>query len=473
MNEACAGGTGAFLDQMSAALGLPLDELNRLAGEASISHPIASRCGVFAKTDVVGLLNAGIPKSEIARSVFDAVAEQAVGGLSCGRPLRGRVALLGGPLSFLSELREAFARRLARNSVTLELFADAQYAVAHGAALENSPQGAQAEEHLWTLENLIEAVGREAVNLVDKRNGPKPLFDSEDERKAFLDRHAKACVPTIDLSKASGDLFLGIDLGSTTAKGVLITSDGEICCTWYESNQGAPLQQLMPRVKKLAQSLPPGARIRSVLTTGYGADLAAAALGSSMTEVETLAHQKAASSFIPDATFVIDIGGQDMKCLKVENGLITSVALNEACSSECGAFLESFSKQLGLTMPEFVQAALRSKHPVDLGSRCTVFMNSKVREAQRDGATSEDIAAGLCISVVRNALEKVLRISSPEELGDKVVVQGGTFLNDGVLRAFEKYTGLQVIRPQLAGLMGAYGSALLARERTNDQTPVW
>lgn len=242
MNEACAGGTGAFLDQMSAALGLPLDELNRLAGEASISHPIASRCGVFAKTDVVGLLNAGIPKSEIARSVFDAVAEQAVGGLSCGRPLRGRVALLGGPLSFLSELREAFARRLARNSVTLELFADAQYAVAHGAALENSPQGAQAEEHLWTLENLIEAVGREAVNLVDKRNGPKPLFDSEDERKAFLDRHAKACVPTIDLSKACGDLFLGIDLGSTTAKGVLITSDREICCTWYESNQGAPLQ---------------------------------------------------------------------------------------------------------------------------------------------------------------------------------------------------------------------------------------
>lgn len=436
MNEACAGGTGAFLDQMSAALGLPLDELNCLAGKAATSHPIASRCGVFAKTDVVGLLNSGIPKSEIARSVFDAVAEQAVGGLSCGRPLRGRVALLGGPLSFLSELRAAFARRLARNSVKLELFADAQYAVAHGAALESSTQGAHANERLWTLENLIDAVGREAVNL-DKRTGPKPLFDNEDERRAFLDRHAKARIPTIDLSQASGDLFLGIDLGSTTAKGVLITSDGEICCTWYEGNQGAPLQQLMPRVKKLTELLPAAARIRSVLTTGYGADLAAAALGSSMTEVETLAHQKAASSFIPDVTFVIDIGGQDMKCLKVENGLITSVALNEACSSGCGAFLESFSKQLGLTLPEFVQAALRSEHPVDLGSRCTVFMNSKVREAQRDGASSEDIAAGLCISVVRNALEKVLRISSPEDLGDKVVVQGGTFLNDGVLRAFE------------------------------------
>lgn len=472
MNEACAGGTGAFLDQMSAALGLPLDELNCLAGKAATSHPIASRCGVFAKTDVVGLLNSGIPKSEIARSVFDAVAEQAVGGLSCGRPLRGRVALLGGPLSFMSELRAAFARRLARNSVKLELFADAQYAVAHGAALESSTRGAHADKRLWTLENLIDAVGREAVNL-DKRTGPKPLFDNEDERRAFLDRHAKARIPTIDLSQASGDLFLGIDLGSTTAKGVLITSDGEICCTWYEGNQGAPLQQLMPRVKKLTESLPAAARIRSVLTTGYGADLAAAALGSSMTEVETLAHQKAASSFIPGVTFVIDIGGQDMKCLQVENGLITSVALNEACSSGCGAFLESFSKQLGLTLPEFVQAGLRSEHPVDLGSRCTVFMNSKVREAQRDGASSEDIAAGLCISVVRNALEKVLRISSPEDLGDKVVVQGGTFLNDGVLRAFEKYTGLQVIRPQLSGLMGAYGAALLARERTNEQTPVW
>ena len=313
MNEACAGGTGAFLDQMSAALGLPLDELNCLAGKAATSHPIASRCGVFAKTDVVGLLNSGIPKSEIARSVFDAVAEQAVGGLSCGRPLRGRVALLGGPLSFLSELRAAFARRLARNSVKLELFADAQYAVAHGAALESSTRGAHANERLWTLENLIDAVGREAVNL-DKRTGPKPLFDNEDERRAFLDRHAKARIPTIDLSQASGDLFLGIDLGSTTAKGVLITSDGEICCTWYEGNQGAPLQQLMPRVKKLTESLPAAARIRSVLTTGYGADLAAAALGSSMTEVETLAHQKAASSFIPDVTFVIDIGGQDMKC---------------------------------------------------------------------------------------------------------------------------------------------------------------
>lgn len=472
MNEACAGGTGAFLDQMSTALGLPLEELNRLASLASTSHPIASRCGVFAKTDVVGLLNAGIPKSEIARSVFDAVAEQAIGGLSCGRPLQGRVALLGGPLSFLSELRQAFARRLSRNAVTLELVADAQYAVAHGAALDCLNQSTQSTETQWTPEKLINAVGEEAAN-PDKKTGLKPLFENEEERKAFIERHAKAVIPTIDLDRACGDLFLGIDLGSTTAKGVLMTADGEICYTWYESNQGAPLQQLMPRVQKLTENLPAGSRIRSILTTGYGADLAAAALGTTMTEVETLAHQRAASSFIPDASFVIDIGGQDMKCLKVENGLITSVALNEACSSGCGAFLESFSKQLELSMPEFVEAALSAKHPVDLGSRCTVFMNSKVREAQRNGAGSADIAAGLCISVVRNALEKVLRLSSPDELGQKVVVQGGTFLNDGVLRAFEKFTGLQVIRPQLSGLMGAYGAALLARERTDANTSVW
>lgn len=468
MNEACAGGTGAFLDQMSSTLGLPLAELNRLAGEAAVSHPIASRCGVFAKTDVVGLLNAGIPKAEIARSVFDAVAEQAVGGLSCGRPLKGNVALLGGPLSFLSELRNAFARRLAHNNVALRHFAFAQYAVAHGAALQPVSQ----QDRLWTLDGLIEAVGREAVN-ADRREGPKPLFANDAERKAFTARHSRAQIPTIDLSSARGNLFLGIDLGSTTAKGVLITEKGEICTTWYENNRGAPLQQLLPRIEKISHELPEGARIRSILATGYGADLAAAALGSPLTEVETLAHQRAASAFIPDATFVIDIGGQDMKCLKVEHGLITSVALNEACSSGCGAFLETFSKQLGLTMPEFVQAAMRSRHPVDLGSRCTVFMNSKVREAQKDGASPEDIAAGLCISVVRNALEKVLRITTPEYLGDKVVVQGGTFLNDAVLRAFEKYTHLEVIRPQLAGLMGAYGAALLAQERTTDAVPVW
>ena len=471
MNEACAGGTGAFLDQMATALGLPLDELNRLASKTEVSHPIASRCGVFAKTDVVGLLNSGVAKSEIARSVFEAVAEQTIGGLSCGRPLKNRVALLGGPLTFLSELRAAFCRRLSANRIELLHFENAQYAVAHGAALD-AGDDSHDDGRLWTLAGLIEAVGRESVN-ADRRTGPSPLFADAAERRAFQERHARALIPVTDLEQTNGDLYLGIDLGSTTAKGVLMTSEGKICSTWYESNRGAPLQQLLPRIRNLVERLPAGTRIRSILATGYGADLAAAALGTTLTEVETLAHQKAASSFMDDATFVIDIGGQDMKCLKIEHGLITSVALNEACSSGCGAFLESFAGQLGLTMPQFVAAALNSRHPVDLGSRCTVFMNSKVREAQRDGAGPDDIAAGLCISVVRNALEKVLRISSPSELGKHVIVQGGTFLNDAVLRAFEKYTGLEVVRPQIAGLMGAYGAALLARERTSAQVPVW
>lgn len=472
MNEACAGGTGAFLDQMATALGLSLDELNRLAGQARVSHPIASRCGVFAKTDVVGLLNAGVPKSEIARSVFDAVAEQAIGGLSCGRPLKNRVALLGGPLSFLSELRAAFARRLAKNRVTLKHVEGAQYAVAHGAALDAAVSVKPDADRLWSITGLIEAINRQAVNN-ERRTRPQPLFENALERQRFVERHAKARVETIELERASGDLYLGIDLGSTTVKAVLINSAGQICFQCYESNRGAPLHQLMPRVRELLENLPEGARIRSILTTGYGADLAAAALGTHMTEVETLAHQKAAAAFLSAATFVIDIGGQDMKCMKIEGGLITSVALNEACSSGCGAFLESFAKQLGLSMPQFVEAAVGARHPVDLGSRCTVFMNSKVREAQRDGAAAEDIAAGLCISVVRNALEKVLRLSSRDELGTQVVVQGGTFLNDAVLRAFEKYTGIEVIRPQLAGLMGAYGAALLARERSATLQVPW
>lgn len=472
MNEACAGGTGAFLDQMAATLGLSLQELNAMASEASVSHPIASRCGVFAKTDVVGLLNAGTPKSEIARSVFDAVAAQTVGGLSCGRPLKERVALLGGPLCFLSELRAAFARRLAKNNVTLALMENAQYAVAYGAALQADDAAEADPQQAQTIEALRQRIG--ALSVSDAEcTGPEPLFADESERRAFADRHAKASIPVKALQQAQGDLYLGIDLGSTTVKGVLIDEAGDIVQTWYESNQGAPLLQLLPRLHALVDKLPAGSRIRSILTTGYGADLAAAALGTPLTEVETLAHQRAAAAFITDATFVIDIGGQDMKCLKVERGLITSVALNEACSSGCGAFLENFAQQLHLTMPQFVQAALTAKRPVDLGSRCTVFMNSKVRQAQRDGAGTDDIAAGLCISVVRNALEKVLRLSSPKALGDRVVVQGGTFMNDAVLRAFEKYTHLEVIRPKIAGLMGAYGAALLARERTNGQTPVW
>ena len=434
MNEACAGGTGAFIDQMAALLSTDAAGLDELALSATVSHPIASRCGVFAKTDLVALLNSGVPRSEAARSVFDAVAEQTISGLACGRPIRGKIVFLGGPLSFLKGLRESFIRKLEGPGQSFTALDDAHFAVAHGAALtaDESPE----------LANLGELTDRFAKVRVEAGAGRLPaLFANDEELAAFRARHEKEKVERADLSEARGDLYLGIDLGSTTVKGVLIDGDGRFLSAWYERNEGNPLERLFPRVKTLAASLPEGARIRSICTTGYGAELAKAALGANWAEVETLAHQRAAAHFAPDVSYVIDIGGQDMKCLAVKDGLISGVTLNEACSSGCGSFLQTFSDQLELTLPEFVAAALRSRAPVDLGTRCTVFMNSKVRQAQRDGASTDDIAAGLCHSIVRNALYKVLRIRNADELGKHVVVQGGTFLNDGVLRAFETHIG--------------------------------
>lgn len=465
MNEACAGGTGAFIDQMAALLSTDPAGLNELAADAQVSHPIASRCGVFAKTDLVALLNAGVSRAEAARSVLDAVAEQTISGLACGRPIRGRIVFLGGPLSFLSCLRESFERKLGGSGQTFAALPDAHYAVAYGAALS----GDEAPE-VPSLTALAEKF--EHVALPGDSTRLPALFESEAEVEAFRARHAREKVERRPLSDASGDLFLGIDLGSTTVKGVLIDAEGRLLFDWYERNEGNPLERLFPRIRALLSALPTGARIRSICTTGYGAELAQAALGAAWAEVETLAHQRAAAHFAPDVSYVIDIGGQDMKCLAVQNGLIRSVALNEACSSGCGSFLQNFSDQLGLKLSEFVAAALRARAPVDLGTRCTVFMNSKVRQAQRDGATTEDIAAGLCHSIVRNALYKVLRIRNADELGKRVVVQGGTFLNDGVLRAFETHIGREVVRPDIAGHMGAYGAALLAMERTTAETPV-
>ena len=465
MNEACAGGTGAFIDQMAALLSTDAAGLDELALSASASHPIASRCGVFAKTDLVALLNAGVPRSAAARSVFDAVAEQTISGLACGRPIRGKIVFLGGPLSFLKGLRESFMRKLEGPGTSFTALDDAHFAVAYGAALT-----ADESAELPSLGVLID---RFASARVDGEAGRLPaLFASDEELERFRARHEKEKVERGNLADARGDLYLGIDLGSTTVKGVLIDGEGRFLSAWYERNEGNPLERLFPRVKTLAASIPEGARIRSICTTGYGAELAKAALGADWAEVETLAHQRAAAHFAPDVSYVIDIGGQDMKCLAVKDGLISGVSLNEACSSGCGSFLQTFSDQLELTLPEFVAAALRSRAPVDLGTRCTVFMNSKVRQAQRDGATTDDIAAGLCHSIVRNALYKVLRIRNPEELGKHVVVQGGTFLNDGVLRAFETHVGREVIRPDIAGHMGAYGAALIAKERTSAETPV-
>lgn len=305
----------------------------------------------------------------------------------------------------------------------------------------------------------------------NRGSGLPPLFKNPAEREAFTERHRRECVERSPIENAEGDLFLGADLGSTTVKGVVLDAQGRLLYSWYEQNEGQPLERLYRAVKALLSVVPAKAHIRQACTTGYGADLARAALGAAFSEVETLAHERAAAAFEPNVSYVIDIGGQDMKCLEVEHGLIRSVKLNEACSSGCGSFLQTFAKQLSLTLPQFVEAALASKEPCDLGTRCTVFMNSKVRQAQRDGASLEDIAAGLCRSIVRNALYKVLRIHDPAELGEHVVVQGGTFLNDAVLRAFEEQIGRPVIRPDIAGLMGAYGAALIAMERTSAAVP--
>lgn len=471
MNEACAGGTGAFIDQMASLLDVDAAGLNKLASEAQISHPMASRCGVFAKTDLVALLNGGVPKSEVARSVLDAVAEQTVSGLACGRPVRGKIAFLGGPLTFLSELRAAFERRLSSTGTTFASFCDAHCAVAIGAALEGIDPASRAHRsRVWhSIDDLVREILFAAPE--NRGSGLPPLFKNPAEREAFTERHRRECVERSPIENAEGDLFLGADLGSTTVKGVVLDTQGRLLYSWYEQNEGQPLERLYRAVKALLSVVPSKAHIRQACTTGYGADLARAALGAAFSEVETLAHERAAAAFEPNVSYVIDIGGQDMKCLEVEHGLIRSVKLNEACSSGCGSFLQTFAKQLSLTLPQFVEAALASKEPCDLGTRCTVFMNSKVRQAQRDGASLEDIAAGLCRSIVRNALYKVLRIHDPAELGEHVVVQGGTFLNDAVLRAFEEQIGRPVIRPDIAGLMGAYGAALIAMERTSAAVP--
>ena len=466
MNEACAGGTGAFIDQMASLLKTDPIGLDQLAQNARRSHPIASRCGVFAKTDVVALLNSGVPREEIARSIFEAVADQAISGLACGRPIAGRVAFLGGPLHFLPQLALAFERKLKAPGTEFEHFGNAQYAVAYGAALDalDNPQ-----ESETTLKDFLQVLA--GIDTIEgEADRLAPFFESEKELEDFRKRHASHRAKRANLDEAKGDLFLGIDLGSTTVKLALIDEDGAILKDWYDHNEGDPLPKLIPKVLELKAQIPACARIRSICTTGYGASLAQAALGTQFNEVETFAHQRAAVAFDPLTSYVIDIGGQDMKCLKVTGGAISDVKLNEACSSGCGSFIETYAKQLGLKLSDFVQKALHAKHPCDLGTRCTVFMNSKVKQAQSAGASVEDITAGLCHSIVLNALHKVLRIADTKQLGDHVLVQGGTFLNDAILRAFELYIGKEVIRPDIAGLMGAYGAALIAKERTTADT---
>ncbi len=470
MNGSCAGGTGAFIDQMATLLDTDASGLNDMAKNYETLYPIASRCGVFAKTDLQPLINDGAAKPDLAASIFTAVATQTIAGLASGRPIHGTVIFLGGPLFFMSELREAFHRALEGKVDEFIVPTDAHLYVAFGSALlagepdqledGNNFEARTCEDLLSSLEDL--------KNLPANTPTMPPLFPTEADREAFNERHHREHVHIGTLEGAQGPHFLGIDAGSTTIKATLVNDDREIVWSSYATNEGSPLTAAINIVRKIQNELPEDAWIARSCATGYGEGLIATGLHLDEGVVETMAHYRGAEMVSPGVTAVIDIGGQDMKYLAISDGVIDSIAVNEACSSGCGSFLQTFAQSMGLTIQEFTQAALNSTHPVDLGSRCTVFMNSSVKQAQKEGASMEDIAAGLCYSVVRNALYKVIKLRDSGELGDTVVVQGGTFLNDAVLRAFELLTEREVTRPNIAGLMGAYGAALTARMHYTD-----
>lgn len=458
MNGSCAGGTGAFIDQMAALLNTDITGLNELAKDYETIYPIASRCGVFAKSDIQPLLNDGAKRSDVAASIFQSVVNQTISGLACGKPIRGRVAFLGGPLFYLSELRKRFIETLNLKDDEIIFPPDANLFVATGAALADN----RGEVGVKDLKAKIDSLGSVTVHEVERLD---PLFVNDEERKAFIERHSKNTVPTAELSAHKGKCYLGIDAGSTTTKACLINEKGEILYSFYNNNLGDPLKSVIGILKEIYSLMPSDAYIAKATATGYGEHLIKAALGVDYGEIETMAHYKAAEKILPGVEFILDIGGQDMKCMRVKNGEIESILLNEACSSGCGSFIENFATALGMTSREFAEIGLQAENPVDLGSRCTVFMNSRVKQAQKEGASVADISAGLSYSVVKNALFKVIKIRDPKAMGEKIIVQGGTFLNQSVLRAFELTCGREVVRPDKAGLMGAYGSALVAMQR--------
>ena len=459
MNGSCAGGTGAFIDQMASLLNTDSAGLNELAKNHTVIYPIASRCGVFAKTDVQPLINEGAAKEDIAASIFQAVVNQTISGLACGRPIRGNVAFLGGPLNYLSELRQRFIETLHLTDEQIIVPDEAHLLVARGAALDSLDMKPISVEKLKAKIQMLKTSHDTTTNPL------KPLFVTDSEYEEFKERHNKDVVKKGDLKNYHGDCFIGIDAGSTTTKLVVTDNEGTLLYSLYESNGGNPLKSVMGMLKKLYAVIPKDAKIRCSGVTGYGESLIKTALNVDLNEIETIAHYTAAKKFMPDVTSIVDIGGQDMKYIKLKNNSIENIMLNEACSSGCGSFIETFAKSLGLSIEEFVQSALESRNPVDLGSRCTVFMNSKIKQAQKEGYSVGDISAGLSYSVIKNAIQKVMKIRDMKVLGDHIVVQGGTFYNDAVLRAFELLVGKNVIRPDIAGLMGAYGVALLAQEQ--------
>ena len=459
MNGTCAGGTGAFIDQMASLLHTDASGLNELAKHYTTIYPIASRCGVFAKTDIQPLLNEGAAKEDIAVSIFQAVVNQTISGLACGRPIKGNVAFLGGPLNYLSELRQRFIETLKLKDNEIIIPEEAHLFVAKGAAISSL-------ENKTITNEILKSKIRVLRDSHDSTTIPlSPLFSIDADYEEFKNRHNKDCVKKGSLENFSGNCYVGIDAGSTTTKLVLIDDEGKLLYSLYGNNEGNPLKSVMNMLKKMYSVLPEKADIRYSGVTGYGEQLIKTALKIDLNEIETIAHYTAAKEFMPGVTSIVDIGGQDMKYIRIKKGTIDNIMLNEACSSGCGSFIETFAKSLNLSIEDFVQAAIESRKPVDLGSRCTVFMNSKIKQAQKEGYSVGDISAGLSYSVIKNAIQKVMKIRDVSTLGNSIVVQGGTFYNDAVLRAFELIVGKNVIRPDIAGLMGAYGAALLAKQQ--------
>ena len=458
MNGICAGGTGSFIDQMATLLQTDASGLNEYAKNYKSIYPIAARCGVFAKSDIQPLINEGATKEDLSASIFQAVVNQTISGRACGKPIRGNVAFLGGPLHFLSELKAAFIRTLSLAPDEIIAPEHSHLFAAVGSAMNYK------EEVCVPVEDIIKRL-QGKIKLEFEVERMEPLFKNQEEYDTFQNRHAAHKVETRSLAEYRGNCYLGIDAGSTTTKVALVGEDGKLLYSFYSSNNGSPLATTIRAIREIYDRLPQGAKIVHSCSTGYGEALIKSALMLDEGEVETVSHFYAAAFFDPEVDCIIDIGGQDMKCIKIKNQTVDSVQLNEACSSGCGSFIETFAKSLNFSVQDFAKEALFAKHPIDLGTRCTVFMNSKVKQAQKEGAEVADISAGLAYSVIKNALYKVIKISDPGDLGKHIVVQGGTFYNDAVLRSFEKITGVDAVRPDIAGIMGAFGAALIARER--------
>ena len=458
MNGICAGGTGSFIDQMASLLQTDAPGLNEYAKNYKALYPIAARCGVFAKTDIQPLINDGATKEDLSASIFQAVVNQTISGLACGKPIRGHVAFLGGPLHFLSELKEAFIRTLKLDEEHPIVPDNSHLFAAIGSALNAK------KDVTVSLTELKDRL-RHSIKLDFEVERMEPLFASEEDYESFNKRQSSYKVKKGDLASYKGNCYLGIDAGSTTTKTALVGEDGTLLYSFYSSNNGSPLKTAIRSIQEIYSILPDDAQIAYACSTGYGEALMKAAFLLDEGEVETVSHYYAAAFFDPEVDCILDIGGQDMKCIKIKNQTVDSVQLNEACSSGCGSFIETFAKSLNYSVQDFAKAALYAQHPIDLGTRCTVFMNSKVKQAQKEGAEVSDISAGLAYSVIKNALYKVIKVSDATELGRHIVVQGGTFYNDAVLRSFEKIASCEAIRPDIAGIMGAFGAALIARER--------